>query len=55
MGFSFPAYKIQNMTCSKAAMESLNKFDEKTRRTSMVFMGGICLSSPPHPNDDKAI
>jgi 2-polyprenyl-3-methyl-5-hydroxy-6-metoxy-1,4-benzoquinol methylase len=32
LGFNFPADKIQNIVCSKKAMASLNKIDEKTRR-----------------------
>jgi 2-polyprenyl-3-methyl-5-hydroxy-6-metoxy-1,4-benzoquinol methylase len=32
LGFSFPADKIHDIVCSKTAMESLNKIDEKTKR-----------------------
>ena len=32
MGFAFPADKIQDIVCSKAAMRGLNKIDEKTKR-----------------------
>jgi hypothetical protein len=31
-GLNFPAGRIQNMVCSKKAMEGLNKIDEKTKR-----------------------
>ncbi|MGZ4973372.1 MAG: class I SAM-dependent methyltransferase [Limisphaerales bacterium] len=31
-GFNFPSDKIQNIVCSKKAMEGLNKIDEKTKR-----------------------
>ena len=32
IGFAFPADKIQAFVCSKSAMGSLNKVDEKTKR-----------------------
>jgi len=32
VGFAFPADKIQYIVCSKTAMGSLNKIDEKTKR-----------------------
>lgn len=32
VGLNFPADKIQNIVCSKKAMGSINKLDEKTRR-----------------------
>ena len=32
VGFAFPADKIQDIVCSKTAMGSLNKIDEKTKR-----------------------
>jgi hypothetical protein len=37
VGVTFPAEKIQNIVCSKKAMEGLNKVDEKTKR----YFGGL--------------
>ena len=37
VGVTFPADRIQNIVCSKRAMEGLNKIDEKTKR----FFSGL--------------
>jgi 2-polyprenyl-3-methyl-5-hydroxy-6-metoxy-1,4-benzoquinol methylase len=47
MGFAFPADKIQNIICSKRAMGSLNKIDEKTKRYFSGFFGWNLFVAAP--------
>ena len=47
MGFAFPADKIQALVCSKTAMGSLNKIDEKTKRYFSPLYGWNLFVATP--------